>query len=227
MKSMSFGLSDIDFQSRPPSSSSGRDAGCHLAGETDAAAGGGVLEGIGPAVGAGNDLHAVGAECVQLAQAPVDRDGLQVGVAGDEQETVPGLEQIGRGCSGIGAGDEGEERVLGDLLIAGVEQKRHAGGRLRHHAHRAVDDGILGEALAGEGGIVAGRPHGLAQRLEGEEGADAARLGVRGGAGRKPPQRAAEPAGNEALRLGHVWTLRHRRKRRGRLLLPSGRSKGG
>ena len=59
-------------------------------------AGGGVFEGFGPAVGAGDDLHAVGAQRVQLAHVAADGDGFEVGVAGDEQEAVPGLEQVGR-----------------------------------------------------------------------------------------------------------------------------------
>ena len=78
-------------------------AGYHLAGEAHAAAGGGVLEGLGPAVGAGDDLHAVGAQRVQLAQLAAERDGLEVGVAGDEQEAVPGFQQV-RGGAGRGWG---------------------------------------------------------------------------------------------------------------------------
>ena len=63
----------------------------------------GVVEGGGPAVGAGDDLHAVGAQRVQLADVAADGDGFEVGVAGDEQEAVPGLQQIGRAGGRVGA----------------------------------------------------------------------------------------------------------------------------
>ena len=88
------GVEQLDVQDRAH-------AGHGLAGEAHGAAAGGVLEGLGPAVGAGDHLHAVGAQRVQLAQAAADGDGLEVGVAGDEQEAVPGLQQVG------GAGDRG------------------------------------------------------------------------------------------------------------------------
>jgi hypothetical protein len=198
----------------------------HLAGEAHAAAGGRVLERLGPAVGAGDHLHAVGAQRVQLADLAGKRHRLEVGVAGDEQEAVPGLEQIGGGGDRVGAGEEVEEGVLGELGVALVEEQRNAGGGLGQHAHRAVDDGILGEALAGEGGVVARRPDRSAQRLEGEQGPDAAGLGVgstpiSGGAPptpnsslqgeresaqgeREAGERAGQPAGEGAVRLGHA-----------------------
>jgi hypothetical protein len=135
-----------------------------------------VLEGLGPAVEAGDDLHAVGAQRVQLADLAVDGDGFQVGVAGYEQEAVPGFEQVGGGCDRIGAGDEVEQRVLGDLVVARIEEQRHAGRGFRDHAHGAIDDGVLHEAFAGEGGIVARRPGGLAQVLVGDERGRCGRL---------------------------------------------------
>ena len=70
--------------------------------------------------------------------------------------------------------------MLDDLRVALVEEQGHGSRGLRHHAHGAIDDGVLGEAFAGEGGIVARRPHGLAQGLEAEEGAGAAGFGVGG-----------------------------------------------
>ena len=89
------GVEQLDVQDRAH-------AGRHLAGEADAAAVGRVLEGLGPAVGAGDDLHAVGAQRVQLAHLAADGDGFEVGVAGDEQEAVPGLEQVGARRRGWG-----------------------------------------------------------------------------------------------------------------------------
>ena len=62
--------------------------------------------------------------------------------------------------------------------VALVEQERHGGGGLRDHAHGAVDDGVLREAFAGEGCVVARRPDGGAQGLEGEERAGEAGFGV-------------------------------------------------
>ena len=100
------GVEQLDVQDRAH-------AGHRLAGKAHALAAGGVLEGLGPAVGAGDDLHAVGAQRVQLADLAADGDGFQVGVAGHEQEAVPGLEQVGRAGDGRGAGDQVEERVLG------------------------------------------------------------------------------------------------------------------
>ena len=51
----------------------------------------GVLVGLGPAVGAGDDLDAVGVERMQLAERAASGDGLEVGVARDEQEAVVGF----------------------------------------------------------------------------------------------------------------------------------------
>jgi len=147
------GVEELDVQDRTH-------AGRYFAGEAHGAAVGRVLEGLGPALGARDDFHAVGSQRMQLAQAAADSDGLEVGVAGDEQEAVPRLQQVRRAADRIGAGDEVEERMFGDLLLALVEQQRHAGGGLCHHAHRAVDDGVLHEAFAGEGGVVARAPDG-------------------------------------------------------------------
>ncbi len=133
-------------------------AGHRLAGDADGAAGGGVVEGLGPAVGARHHLDAVGAKRVELADGAADGDGFEPGVAGDQEEAVAGLEQVRRAGGGVGAGEEIEEGMLGEFLGALIEQQGHAGGGLGDHAHRAVEDGVLHEAFAGEGGVVARRP---------------------------------------------------------------------
>ena len=61
--------------------------------------------------------------------------------------------------------------MLGDLLVARVEEERHGGGGLGDHAHGAVDDRVLHEAFAREGGGVARGPRGRAEAVEGEVGA--------------------------------------------------------
>ena len=72
--------------------------------------------------------------------------------------------------------------MVDDLGVALVEEEGHGRRGLRDHAHGAVDDGVLGEAFAGEGGVVAWGPYGGAQGFEAKEGAGAARFGVGGAA---------------------------------------------
>ena len=55
----------------------------------------GVIVGFGVAVFAGYDLDAVGTENVQLARLTAKRRDFQIGIAGDQQEAIPGLEQFG------------------------------------------------------------------------------------------------------------------------------------
>ena len=145
---------------------------------------------------------------------PPERHGLEVGVAGDEQEAVPGLQEVGGGRDGVGAGDEVEERVVEDLGVALVEEERHGSGGLRHHAHGAIDDGVLGEAFAGEGGVVARRPYWRAQGLEAEEGAGAARFGVGGAtiAGGVPPTVGIPPTPNPSPQGGGDRATGERRR---------------
>ena len=82
------------------------DAGRGLAGDAARLAVDGVVVGLGPAAGAREDAHAVWAQRVQLADVAAERDGLEVGVAGNEEEAVPGLEQVGRAGLRIGASEE-------------------------------------------------------------------------------------------------------------------------
>jgi hypothetical protein len=60
------------------------------------------------------------------------------------------------------------------------EQQRHAGGGFRDHAHGAVDDGVPGEAFAGEAGVVARRPGGLVRRGLADQRADGGGFGMPG-----------------------------------------------
>ena len=81
-----------------------------------------IFVGLRPAVGPRDHLHAVGAQDVQLAQAAADADRLHVGVAGYEQEPVPAFEEVGTRVVGRGLSDEIEQRVLGDLHFALIQQ---------------------------------------------------------------------------------------------------------
>ena len=100
----------------------------------------------------------------------VERDGFHVSVAGDEQEAVPGFEKIRAGVIEARPPEQPDQRMILDLV-----RRRHraasgiAGGGLRDHAHGAIDDGVLHEAFAGEGSIIARRPHGLTEILIGDE----------------------------------------------------------
>ncbi len=142
-----------------------------------------VVVGFRPAVFAGHDLDAVGAENVEFAQLAVESGGFDVGVAGDEQEADEGFEEFGAGGGGCGAFDEAEQRVLFDLVRAIVEAERHGGCGFGDHAHGAVDDRVLHEAFAGEGCVVARGPGGGGGVVEGEEG----------GGGRRPIGSGSRP----------------------------------
>jgi hypothetical protein len=80
-----------------------------------------IFVGLGPAVGARDHLHTVWAQHVQLAQPPANADRLHVGVAGDEQEAVPALEEVRARVVGRWPRDEIEQRVLTYFLRAVVE----------------------------------------------------------------------------------------------------------
>ena len=56
-----------------------------------------------------------------------------------------------------------------DLLRALVEQQRDRRRRFRDHAHAAIDDGVLHEAFAREGAVVARAPDRFAQRCKRDE----------------------------------------------------------
>jgi hypothetical protein len=64
-----------------------------------------------------------------------DAHRFDIRVAGDEQEAVPALQEVGRGVVGRRPRHEIDERVLLDLLGPFIEQQRHRGGGLRDHAH--------------------------------------------------------------------------------------------
>ena len=106
-----------------------------------------------------------------IRRAAVDRNRLEVGVTGDEEVAIERLEEVGAGLQRVGPGDEAQQRVLRDFVVTGVEEEGHAGGRLRDHANATIDDGVLHEAFTREGLVIARRPDGLTQRLEGDEGA--------------------------------------------------------
>jgi hypothetical protein len=164
------------------------DARRGLAGDADGLGVGGVVVGLGPAAGTGDDLDAVGAQSVQLTDSAGNGDGFEVGVAGDEEVAIPGFEQIRGGGGGVGAGKQGKEGVLGELLVASVEEQGHAGGGLGDHADGAIENGILHEAFAGEGGVFARRPRRGGEAVEEEAGG-----GEGFGDGRALLDEAAEP----------------------------------
>ena len=187
------------------------DTGNAVAGEAHGASGDGVLEGFGPAVGAGDDLHAVGAQRVQLADVAVDGDGFDVAVAGDEQVAEQRLEELGADLDRVRAVDEVEQRMDRDLFLAAIEKERHRGGGLGGHAHAAVDDRVAHEAFAGEGGVVTRCPGGLAQRLERDQraGGTGFRLGRRDGRRRwsfaRTWLRQPGDRGGRRARSQHEW----------------------
>ena len=163
---------------------------------------------VGPAVGAGDDGHAIGAQRVEGAEVvAVGRDGFEVGVAGDEQKADQMLEKIRRRRIGRGAADEVEQGMVFDLAGAVVEQVGNAADGFRDHAHRAIGDRVLHEAFAREGCVVAGRVDGCARAVDGDEGGSA--VGFVLGCWRKRTQACARARreGAGGAEKGHGGTL--------------------
>jgi hypothetical protein len=128
---------------------------------------------VGPAVGAGNDGDAVGAERVQLADLAVDADRFEIAVAGDEQEADELFDQVGARRGRVRREQQAGERVVLDVAVALVDDQRDGADGLRDHAHAAIDDGVLHEAFTRESGVVARRVHGMTRAVDGDERARA------------------------------------------------------
>jgi hypothetical protein len=142
---------------------------------------------------------------MQLADRAADADGLHIGVAGDEQIAVPVLEQVGAAALRVGRGQQVEQRVRIEPVLA-LEQVDGDGGRgFRDHPHGTVDDGIAGIALAREGGIVARRPDGGAGAVQRDEGASRGGFCCGGDTGRRNGRRAEQRSREGAE--GHVVAL--------------------
>jgi hypothetical protein len=122
--------------------------------------------GLRPAVRPGFEAHPVGAERMEFARLAVERDGLQIGVAGDQQMRDQRLDQSRLALPGVGPIEQGQQRVAVVLAFAVEKRQRHAAGGLGHHADRAVHHRIAPIALAGERRGIARGPHGAATEME-------------------------------------------------------------
>jgi hypothetical protein len=101
-----------------------------------------IFERRRPAALVRHHAHAVGAKRVKLAHRPIDRHGLDIGVARDLQVPVERREEVGASLVRVRPLQEREQRMLVELGRPVVEQKADRRGRLRHHPHRSVDDRV-------------------------------------------------------------------------------------
>ena len=106
-----------------------------------------VLERFGPAVGAGDHLHAVGAQRVQLAHATVDRDRFDVCVTRHQQIAVPASRKSRRVWSCLGPRMRSSSGCASISCIALVEQQRDRRRGFGDHPHRPIDDRVLHDSL--------------------------------------------------------------------------------
>jgi hypothetical protein len=124
-----------------------------------------VFKCLGPAVRGGDGLHAVRAQRVDLADAAIDVDLLDIGIAGHQQKAEELFEELAAGLARIGLGQECEQRMQCRFRFAIVDEPGQRGGGFRDHADGAVADCIGGEALLRQCRIVARRPLGPARRM--------------------------------------------------------------
>ena len=156
---------------------------------------------------------------MEFAQLVAEGGGFEIGVAGDEQEAVPGFHQIGAGGCCCRGRNKPEKGMIVDLVRAVVKAEGDGGCGFGDHADAAVDNSVLHEAFAGEGSIIARRPGGARDgvvrepRRDGERGCGFARgdLSAHGG-GMSGARDAGSHGGDDAAReqgeLGHIWGTR-------------------
>ena len=129
----------------------------------------GVFEGLGPAAGRGDGLHAVGPERIEFARGSIDLGLLDIGIARDQQEAIDHLEEFAARLSGIGPGQQRQQRMIRHLALALVGQPGDRGRRLGDHPHGAITDRIAGKPLLRQRRIIARRPLRPPRRVKGDE----------------------------------------------------------
>ena len=123
----------------------------------------------GPAVAAGLDAHAVGAQRIEFAQLPVEQNGFDIGVAVEQQIGADRLDEGDAGVGRVRPLDQREQRMVGNVPGAFIEQPGHGGRGFRDHAHAAMADGVAFIAFARQRRAVARGPLRLADGMHGEQ----------------------------------------------------------
>ena len=126
----------------------------------------GVFIGLGPAAGRGHRLHPVGPQRIEFARRIVHVHALDIGIARNQQETIEHLQEFAAVLARIGPGQQRQQRMLAALGASLIGEPGNRCRRLRDHADRAISHRICGEALGGQGRIVARRPLRLARRMQ-------------------------------------------------------------
>ena len=148
-----------------------------VAREADGMSVDGVVVGGWPAIRTRYYTHAVRAQHMELSDIGADGNRLQIGIARNQQEAVPGLQQIRLALQRVGLAQQIKQRVIVDLLVAGKQRERNSGRRLGDHAYTPVDHRVLHEAFTRECRIIARAPDRLTLVLQRDDGAGGAHLG--------------------------------------------------
>jgi hypothetical protein len=148
--------------------------------EAHAAPRDGILVGFGPAVGARDQLHAVGPQRVELARGGLDAHRLDVGVAGEQQVRRDRLDQARACLTRVRPRNEIEQRMSIARRAALLHHEGAAADILGHQLHGAVNDRVLHIAGARQRRVVARRPPRLPAGLERDHLACARGLLLRG-----------------------------------------------
>ena len=140
-----------------------------------------VVISLGPAVATGDDPHPVGPERMKLTRLAADADGLDIGIAGDDEVAIERLAKGDAALARIGPLDQSQRRMLGLLAPADLGDQLRLRRRLGDQADAAMHHRIALIALPRERAIIARRPDRAPGLVQGDQRPDARALLFRRG----------------------------------------------